>query len=108
MNHEQLQKAIFEKCLTDPAFRAEILADPQKAINKAFDVQFAQAVRVHLHVESEREVHFAIPPETMSIPLDDSALDAVSAGIKGATGGSTSGSSQYMVIRNPNIVPVLC
>ena len=103
MNKDQLQAAIFEKAISDSSFRAALAADPAKAIDKAFDVQFPAGVHVHVHTESASDVHFVVPAASGSTGLGDQDLDAVVGGVKAViTTVPSSGATNYMSFTPPS------
>jgi hypothetical protein len=62
----------------DPAFRAELLADPRKALESELGVQIPESVSVQVHEESMSEVHLVLPAAQED--LSDADLELVAGG----------------------------
>lgn len=75
MTPSQMRSAIETKASEDPAFRAQLIAEPKTAIRDLLDVPIPDSVSVHVHDQDENTVHLVLPPRA--------ALDETELGVAG-------------------------
>jgi hypothetical protein len=80
--HHPLEESIVEKASNDPAFRAKLLADPQKAIEE----MTGQALPADLSIEvleiEHHKTYIVLPPVEADEMLTDQELETIAAGAK--------------------------
>jgi hypothetical protein len=74
----EAEQRIRERAEADPAFRAELVANPRKALESELGVQIPEDVSVHVHEESLSEVHLVLPASQED--LSDADLEMVAGG----------------------------
>jgi hypothetical protein len=74
----EAERRLRERADADPAFRADLIADPKAAIESEFGVPVPDGVNVQVHEESLSELHLVLP--VSSDDLSDAELEAVSGG----------------------------
>ncbi|MCT4660417.1 MAG: NHLP leader peptide family RiPP precursor [Tissierellales bacterium] len=57
----ELQKKIIEKAMQEPAFKAELLADPRKALKDHFDIEVPNDVELNVFEETEKSYALVLP-----------------------------------------------
>lgn len=57
----QLNDELVQKALKDDDFRQRLQADPKGTIESEYGVSLSPETKVHVHSESERELHVVIP-----------------------------------------------
>lgn len=62
----------------DNEFRSELLADPKAAIEKKIGVPVPESFNIHVHEESEVNIHLVLPPASRE--LSDSQIRAAAGG----------------------------
>jgi hypothetical protein len=78
LSRGEAEQRIRERAEADPAFRAELLANPRKALEAELGVQIPQDVSVNVHEESMSEVHLVLPVSQED--LSDADLELVAGG----------------------------
>ena len=78
LSRGEAEQRIRERAEADPAFRAELLANPRKTLGSEFGVEIPESVSVHVHEESLSEVHLVLPPSQED--LSDADLELVAGG----------------------------
>jgi hypothetical protein len=73
---------IVAKAWRDPAFKAELLANPAVAL-KAEGIDVPAGMAVTVLENTDKQFHLVLPPEP-SDELSDEALDGVAGGVRGA------------------------
>ena len=71
-----------EKSVEDPAFRAQLVADPKSAVNQEFGITVPDNIEIKVHESDMSTVHLSLPPS--SPVLDEEQLESISAGNSGA------------------------
>ncbi len=74
----EAEQRIRERAEADPAFRAELVANPRKALESELGVQIPEDVSVQVHEESLSEVHLVLPASQED--LSDADLEMVAGG----------------------------
>ncbi len=72
---EELQREVARRAAEDREFRAQMLADPRAALNRAFGITVPDTMEVVVHACDMRTVHLVLPPV-----LDGEQLETVAAG----------------------------
>lgn len=75
---EEMRRQLTEKAAEDPAFRAQLVADPKSVLYQEFGVSVPDNIDIQVHESDMRTVHLALPPSPV---LDEEQLQAVSAGL---------------------------
>lgn len=78
MTRDEIVSSIRERAATDPAFRAQLLAEPTAAVSEVVGVPVPSSVRITVHEESPTDVHLVIPA---AAALPDEDLELVSGGV---------------------------
>jgi hypothetical protein len=81
-------EAIIAKALQDDGYRAQLLANPKRAIHQEFGKELPLGLEVRVVEESANVVYLVLPPKR-AIELDDSDLDAVAGGFAAPAGLAT-------------------
>ena len=93
MDPQELHRTIVERSMTDPDFRARLIAEPRDVVSEYFSEELPDAVTFRVVEEHPTEVLFVIPPAT-GAGIDDAELVDVSGGwVKSSPG--TSGCTFY-------------
>lgn len=75
---------IIVKAWRDEKFRLDLLADPKKAIEKAFDIKVPHDMKISVHEENEHSLHLivpSVPPHFIAEDLSDDELKDVIGGV---------------------------
>ena len=80
MRREDIEAAIRTRAAEDPAFRADLVADPPDALERAFGVAVPDAIAIRVVEERVDEVVLVLPAPTGSRPVSDDELSAVIGG----------------------------
>lgn len=51
----------------DSEFRSELLANPKAAIEKQIGVPVPESFNIHIHEESEENIHIVLPPASREL-----------------------------------------
>ncbi len=85
----RLNAAVVDRAISEPAFRAELLADPRAAIEKALDIPLPDGLVLKVLEASQAEYTIVLPYEAKlgaNGELTDADLESVAGGSKsGAT-----------------------
>ena len=73
-----LEFQVRSKAVEDPDFRAQLIADPRAAIQKATGVPVPDRFNIHVHEDTERDVHLVLPQSSRE--LSDDELRAAAGG----------------------------
>ncbi|MFD0715707.1 NHLP leader peptide family RiPP precursor [Paenibacillus sp. GCM10027626] len=68
MSVETLKVQIIKKAWEDPAFRADLLANPKQAIKDAFGVDIPADIELHAVEETPSKYYLVIPPKPEDLP----------------------------------------
>jgi hypothetical protein len=77
---------IIAKAWRDPAFKAELIANPAAAL-KAEGIDVPDGMAVTVLENTDKQFHLVLPPSPSTDELSDEALAAVSGGWCGPCGG---------------------
>ncbi|MBM7564807.1 NHLP leader peptide family RiPP precursor [Paenibacillus sacheonensis] len=61
MNEQELKQQIIEKAWTDEEFKAQLIADPKKALNDAFGISIPDGFEIVVIEETGTKVALVIP-----------------------------------------------
>jgi hypothetical protein len=78
LTHQELSNAIIAQSVKDPSFRKEFMADPTAAFNKYAGQDIG--CKVYAHENTEKEMHFVLPPAIGERELSDDDLEKVAGG----------------------------
>jgi hypothetical protein len=78
LSRGEAEQRIRARAESDPAFRAELLDNPRKALEAELGVQIPERVSVRVHEESLSEVHLVLPASQED--LSDADLELVAGG----------------------------
>lgn len=74
------------KAWTDPDFKKKLIADPYNIL-KAEGLQVDPKVKIHIHENTDSEIHYVLPSGPTNLPLSDADIErAVLAGPTSAGG----------------------
>ena len=77
LDQGEVLREVRERAESDPAFRAQLLADPSAAMSDLLGMPVPDAVRFTVHEESPTDIHLVIPAVNS---LDDADLELVTGG----------------------------
>lgn len=80
MNDQEIRTKIVSKALTDAAFRAALLKDPNAAVEKALGVKVPGGVKIKVVEDSAAAVHLVLPPAPAKGELGEADLKGVAGG----------------------------
>lgn len=72
-NRLELQRKIIEKAMQEPAFKAELVADPRKALKDHFDIEVPTDVELNVFEETDKSYALVLP----FAPEEDGQANAV-------------------------------
>jgi hypothetical protein len=75
LSHGQAEQRVLERAAADPAFRAELKANPRAALESELGIQIPEEVSVQVHEETLSEMHLVLPP---SEELSEAELEMAS------------------------------
>jgi hypothetical protein len=78
LSRGEAEQRIRQHAEADPAFRAELLANPKKALGAELGVQIPEDVSVRVHEESLSEVHLVLPASQEN--MSDADLELIAGG----------------------------
>ena len=94
MDPTELHRAVIDRSVTDPDFRARLLAEPRETLAEFVGEEISAAVAFRVIEEDPTEVLLVLPPAS-GAGVDDKELVDVSGGwVKSAPG--TSGCTYYL------------
>ena len=73
-----LEFQVRSKADQDPDFRAQLIENPRAAIAEATGIPVPEQFTVHIHEESENDIHLVLPPPSRE--LSDEELKAAAGG----------------------------
>lgn len=76
-----LEARIIQKAREDAEFRKELIADPHKAIQKAFNIDVPEEIKISVFEETKDHYCLVIPVEADDAKLTDEQLEALAAGV---------------------------
>ena len=79
MDYKELEKKIIEKAWQDKAYKADLLADPKKVLEKELGQPLPAGINIKVVEETTDTLYFRLPVDPGS--LTDSELDNVSGGL---------------------------
>jgi hypothetical protein len=79
MTLKEMEGAISAQAMKDESFRQEFLSNPKGAIEKYSGQALPADLKVQAHENSEKELHFVLPPKVSS-ELSDEDLEKVAGG----------------------------
>lgn len=82
-SRQALEEQIVKRAQEDPAFREELLRDPQAALAQLAGGALPPGVDIVVHEETPRTIHLVLPPNphrAESWELTDADLDKVAGG----------------------------
>lgn len=71
---------VVKKALTDPAFKAALLKDPNAAVEKATGVKIPRGTSIKIVEDTASVVHLVLPAAAAGKPLSDADLGKVAGG----------------------------
>jgi hypothetical protein len=77
IDRTNVNQAIDDRIAADPAFRAELQANPHAALSALTGMNIPESVRISVHEESPADIHLVIAADSA---LNDSDLELVSGG----------------------------
>ena len=77
---EDMRAHLYEKAGEDPAFRAQLVADPKSVVQQEFGITVPDNIDIKVHESDMSTVHLALP---LSPVLEEQQLEAISAGYVG-------------------------
>ncbi len=83
MANQDPRAALIAKALTDPAFKAELLKNPNAAVEKATGVKVPAGVTIKIVEDTASAVHLVLPGSAKSGSLSDDELGKVAGGAGG-------------------------
>jgi hypothetical protein len=78
IDRSNINQAIDDRIAADPAFRAQLQADPHAALAALTGMTIPESVRITVHEESPADIHLVIAADSA---LNDSDLELVSGGV---------------------------
>lgn len=78
IDRTNVNQAIDDRIAADPAFRAELQANPHAALAALTGMNIPDSVRITVHEESPADIHLVIAADSA---LNDSDLELVSGGV---------------------------
>ncbi len=75
---EDMRTHLYEKAFANPAFRAQLVADPKSVVKQEFGITVPDNIEIKMHESDMSTVHLALPPNPV---LEDQQLEAISAGM---------------------------
>ena len=78
IDRTNVNQAIDDRIAADPAFRAELQANPHAALAALAGMNIPESVRITVHEESPADIHLVIAAEST---LNDSDLELISGGV---------------------------
>lgn len=78
--HRDPRMEVVKMAMKDAAFRKELLADPNKAVEKTLGIKLPHGMTVKVVEDSAATVHLVLP--SAGVPLSDKELAEVSGGAK--------------------------
>ena len=77
---EEMQRQLLERAEKDPAFRAQLLANPKDAIKQEYGAEVPDFIDIQVHESDSSVVHMVLPPKP-DFELDEQRLEAIAAGL---------------------------
>jgi hypothetical protein len=78
LSRAEAETRVQERAAADPAFRAELKANPRAALESELGVRIPEQINVQVHEESLSEIHLVLPVGEEQ--LSDADLELVSGG----------------------------
>ena len=78
----EVEALVSEQLASDPAFRAELLADPRAALSALLGVAIPDSVVIEVHEESLAHFHLVIPHAEEARDISDAELELVAGGLQ--------------------------
>lgn len=77
MTVSDMRERVIEKAMAEGKFRAELLADPKKALESELGVVIPDGFQIHVHEDDANGCNLVLPP---SAELDESDLELAAGG----------------------------
>ena len=98
----EVEDRLMSRAANDPAFRRQLIDDPQGAIRDELGVSLPSEVKITVLQETPDQLYLVLPQTVEAAPsgeLSDAELGAVAGGADWTSGPNTS--TQYMVTADP-------
>lgn len=80
-NQREADRAVVDRAMTDPEFRARLVEDPKAAVAEVLGVELPEDVTITVVEQRPNEAVIVIPPERVGgDPVTDAELSSVSGG----------------------------